>query len=249
MDLTKINQLPFDQDRLQTFATTYANFSQMMRHSHDKQEAEKLRLNLTALYQNHFIINKEIILLDGLNNNPPVDYHGLTVCEAICLYSYVDSNKKNSAIDLPDFNTFAPIRPTPVTNYDYIDLPTRTVICPATMRPWSICQITGLDWRLASEQYWSIPVTKQISAFRYFIDYIYEKKQHPTVDDLILYFAKRQSGKGISTLPTDARQIALDVISAYEKVGFVAEAADIDKFIQKTKDSLLLVDRRKIENQ
>lgn len=188
----------------------------------------------------------------------PKPLRSLTLSQLYALLNKVDANKKISDITLPATDLLAAncrLAVPPVTsNYGYADSgrECQTQICPLTMRPWLHDRKTGAEWRVAAEAYWGAPAEKQLSAFRYFIDYIVDYKKFPNRNQLIFYFYKRQCGRGISTLCDHIEETADDVLAAYAKVGFTADsvAADpaaIERFITTTQKSMPLKIRATME--
>jgi len=218
-----------------------------------------------------------IVFLDGPCKEKPVveqqsccqlprSLRSLTLSQIHYLLQKVDSSKKISDIALP-LTDFLPTdsgssiattkasmmtKPLAVSNYGYGGNYSKndvTRICAKTMRPWLHDQQSGAEWRVAAQQYWGTQVEKLLSAFRYFIDYVVTHEAVPTHDQLILYFNKRQLGKGINTLPAHIHQTADEVLQAYAEVGFTADAnqSAITSFIRTTERSMPLRDRATME--
>lgn len=104
-------------------------------------------------------------------------------------------------------------------NYDDVCDPKKYVIniCPNTMRPYTFDLQTNEYWKQKSEKLFG-PLNNQLHAYIYYANFVKKYKKYPSQDELIYYIYKRQSAKGITTLPRNIKLIVEKLIYSYNLV-------------------------------
>lgn len=208
---------------------------------------------IRAQYQNHILKTEvivhavvilmiahveRIIFLDGpLRSEPPklpLPLQGIPINILLRLLELADPSKKvgDVALAMP----LEPLEPVVSKNYSYSHEGSSeaTVLCPATMRPYFMDLKKSKEWFHCAEEAFGKDF---LSAYNYYIRFVYEQSRFPNEDELIIYMANKEANKASrprDTLPAHVEVIAKEVIDNYNQVKGEMSVDDFYAITQKS---------------
>lgn len=160
----------------------------------EKNDDKTWIIDIIRRFQNSTNIRDKVVLLDGpapvnikkiIRNDKKDIYNSVTVNQLIALVPFVNKNHKTSKFSL-NKNLYEDI-PDPKIMYSYKEyIPSNMLICKKTMRPYYYDALTNKKWTYLSENTYG-PLDKQLSAYKYFIDYVCKYKKYPDNNELIIF--------------------------------------------------------------
>ncbi len=225
---------PCLEDVIRERAAQLRAFGFLMAHKEDRASISDL---IKAQYQNHILKTgvvihavailmiahvERIIFLDGpLRSDPPklpIPLQNIPINILLRLLELAEPSKKvgDVALAMP----LEPLEPVVSKNYSYTHegASAATVICPATMRPYFMDLTKSKEWFHCAEEAFGKDF---LSAYNYYIRFVYDQGHFPNEDALIIYMANKEMNKTSrprDTLPAHVEVIAKEVVDNYNQI-------------------------------
>jgi hypothetical protein len=233
---------------------------------------EDWQSQLKTVYQNYIMIDSKIVFVDGFSTKSlfPTCTLRISILYQIAQIA-IDYNfakyeswmyEDIKTYEGGDFKTYeGPIHRYSYNyhNYDKYDNDLsnevkeddrkfNTKICSATMRPYTVDQVTGNLWRDEAIKSFG-PLDNQVYTYNYFGTFVKKYKKYPTKDEFILFIYRRMKLRGFNTLPKNITIIVDKLWLSYELIlGTNFEKVNAKDFIKLFNDSCDTQQRILIEN-
>jgi hypothetical protein len=196
----------------------------------------------------------ELIDATALNERSDEYLKSLSIPELFALEKLLDKTKTTAKIIIPNDLILGSI-PKPINNYGYpveneqLYKSINHKVSPITMRP-PMVDASGEYWKLASEKKLGCKPEQQLSVYNFYQNYVRDKRDHPSKNNLIRYIADKQArkmGPLKYTLPKNIEYIVEKVISDYSEAMGKSKLSP-DRFIEKVDQSSDIAKRFELDN-
>ncbi|RDH40914.1 MAG: hypothetical protein CFE62_001925 [Candidatus Aquirickettsiella gammari] len=196
----------------------------------------------------------ELIDATALDETSDEYLKSLSITELFALEKLLDKTKTTAKIIIPNDLILGSI-PDPIKKYGYpveneqLYKSINHKVSPITMRP-PMVDASGNYWKLASEKKLGCKPEQQLSVYNFYQNYVRDKRDYPSKDNLIRYIADKQArkmGPLKYTLPKNIEYIVEKVISDYSEAMGKSKLSP-DRFIEKVDQSSDIAKRFELDN-